>query len=97
MQCADLYEARASLHLASALNFQSNLGEQIVFAAADDRLIRAALAERLRVVNVEPNLPAGLSATAFAAALLSGRRDGWGGRPAPWVYELDPLGWWSSS
>lgn len=46
-----------ALHLASALNFQSELGEQVVFAAADERLLRAARAERLRAVNVESAEP----------------------------------------
>ncbi len=42
-----------AIHLASALSLSSALGEDITFAAADERLLRAAAAERLRVINVE--------------------------------------------
>lgn len=42
-----------AIHLASALSLQSGLGEEITFAAADERLLRAARAERLQPLNVE--------------------------------------------
>lgn len=42
-----------AIHLASALSLKSALGEEITFAAADERLLRAAEAERLRPLNVE--------------------------------------------
>jgi len=42
-----------ALHLASALSLRSGLGEDITFVAADERLLKAAEAERLRVLNVE--------------------------------------------
>jgi predicted nucleic acid-binding protein len=42
-----------AIHLASALSLKSALGEEITFAAADERLLRAAEAERLRALNVE--------------------------------------------
>ena len=42
-----------AVHLASALRLRNALGEQITFAAADDRLLRAAQAENLRVLHVE--------------------------------------------
>ena len=42
-----------AIHLASALSLKSGLGEDITFAAADEPLLRAAQAERLRVLNVE--------------------------------------------
>ncbi len=42
-----------AIHLASALSLSSALGEDVFFAAADERLLRAAEAERLRVINVE--------------------------------------------
>ena len=42
-----------AIHLASALSLKSGLGEQITFAAADERLLRAAEAEGLRHLNVE--------------------------------------------
>ena len=42
-----------AIHLASALSLKRALGEEITFAAADDRLLRAAKAERLRALNVE--------------------------------------------
>ena len=40
-------------HLASALSLKTALGEDVTFAAADERLLRAARAERLRPLNVE--------------------------------------------
>ena len=42
-----------AIHLASALSLKSALGEEVTFAAADERLLRAAEAERLRLLNVE--------------------------------------------
>ncbi len=42
-----------AIHLASALSLKRALGEEITFTAADDRLLRAAKAERLRALNVE--------------------------------------------
>jgi predicted nucleic acid-binding protein len=42
-----------AIHLASALSLKSALGEEMTFAAADERLLRAAEAERLRPLNVE--------------------------------------------
>ncbi|MBI3998026.1 MAG: type II toxin-antitoxin system VapC family toxin [Armatimonadetes bacterium] len=42
-----------AIHLASALSLRSALGEDITFAAADERLVRAAEAEGLGVLNVE--------------------------------------------
>ncbi|MFQ5990399.1 MAG: type II toxin-antitoxin system VapC family toxin [Candidatus Methylomirabilales bacterium] len=45
-----------AIHLASALHLQSALGEAIAFAAADEPLLRAAGAERLRAMNVETAL-----------------------------------------
>jgi predicted nucleic acid-binding protein len=42
-----------AIHLASALSLKSALGEDIAFAAADERLLRAAEAEHLRPLNVE--------------------------------------------
>ena len=42
-----------AIHLASALSLKIGLGEDITFAAADEHLLRAALAERLQVLNVE--------------------------------------------
>lgn len=42
-----------AIHLASALSLRGALGEDITFAAADERLLRAANAEGLRVLNVE--------------------------------------------
>ena len=46
-----------AIHLASALNLKSALGEDITFAAADERLLRAAEAERLSALNVETAQP----------------------------------------
>lgn len=42
-----------AIHLASALSLKRALGEEMTFAAADERLLRAAKAERLRPLNVE--------------------------------------------
>jgi predicted nucleic acid-binding protein len=42
-----------AIHLASALSLKSALGEEVTFAAADERLLRAAAAERLRPLDVE--------------------------------------------
>ena len=42
-----------AVHLASAVNLSSVLGEEITFAAADARLLRAASAEKLDALNVE--------------------------------------------
>ena len=42
-----------AIHLASALSLRAALGEEITFAAADERLLRAARAEHLRPLNVE--------------------------------------------
>lgn len=42
-----------AVHLASALNLKSALGLEITFAAADERLLQAAEAERLKPLNVE--------------------------------------------
>lgn len=42
-----------AIHLASALSLKTRLNEDIVFAAADDRLLRAAGAEHLIAVNAE--------------------------------------------
>jgi len=42
-----------AIHLASALSLRSALGEDMTFAAADERLLRAAAAEGLEVLNVE--------------------------------------------
>jgi len=42
-----------AIHLASALSLKSALGEEMTFAAADERLLRAAEAERLQPLNVE--------------------------------------------
>lgn len=44
------YEA---IHLASALLLQDALGADLLFGAADDRLLRAAQAERIRIFNPE--------------------------------------------
>jgi predicted nucleic acid-binding protein len=47
-----------AIHLASALSLKTALGEDVTFAAADERLLRAARAERLRPLNVEtPRTP----------------------------------------
>lgn len=42
-----------AIHLASALSLKTGLDEEITFAAADERLLRAAGAEGLRPLNVE--------------------------------------------
>ncbi len=42
-----------AVHLASALSLKNALSEEITFAAADARLLRAAAAEGLEAVNVE--------------------------------------------
>ncbi len=42
-----------AIHLASALRIQSSLGEEITFAAADNRLLRASEAEGLNPLNPE--------------------------------------------
>ena len=42
-----------ALHLASALRLKLALGEAITFAAADERLLKAAEAESLEPLNVQ--------------------------------------------
>jgi predicted nucleic acid-binding protein len=42
-----------AIHLASAINLKNALGEDITFAAADERLLRAAEAEELKILHVE--------------------------------------------
>jgi predicted nucleic acid-binding protein len=42
-----------AVHLASALTLKTALGEDITFAAADGRLLKAAKAENLEPLNVE--------------------------------------------
>lgn len=42
-----------AVHLASALGLKTALSEEITFAAADGRLLRAAGAEKLQPLNVE--------------------------------------------
>ncbi len=42
-----------AIHLASALSLRGALEEEITFAAADERLLRAALSEGLTALNVE--------------------------------------------
>ena len=42
-----------AVHLASAVSLKSALSEEITFAAADERLLRAAQAEELEALNVE--------------------------------------------
>ena len=42
-----------AVHLASALCLKNALGEEVTFAAADGRLLRAASAENLEALNVE--------------------------------------------
>jgi predicted nucleic acid-binding protein len=42
-----------AVHLASALSLKNALGEEITFAAADGRLLRAVGAENLEPLNVE--------------------------------------------
>ena len=45
-----------AIHLASALRLKIVLGEEITFAAADGRLLKAAEAENLKPLNVETAL-----------------------------------------
>ena len=42
-----------AIHLASALSLRKAVGEDVVFAAADERLLRAAAGEHLSAINVE--------------------------------------------
>jgi predicted nucleic acid-binding protein len=42
-----------AVHLTSALRLKTGLGEELTFAAADARLLKAAEAEKLRSLNVE--------------------------------------------
>jgi uncharacterized protein len=42
-----------AVHLASAVSLKSALGEEITFAAGDERLLRAAEAEKLKPLSVE--------------------------------------------
>jgi uncharacterized protein len=42
-----------AIHLASAICLKKALGEEITFAAADQRLLRAAASEHLRALDVE--------------------------------------------
>jgi predicted nucleic acid-binding protein len=42
-----------AVHLASALNLKDILGEEMTFVAADERLLRAAKAEQLGILNPE--------------------------------------------
>lgn len=42
-----------AVHLASALNLKDSLGEETTFVAADERLLRAARAEHLRILHPE--------------------------------------------
>jgi hypothetical protein len=42
-----------AVHLASALTLKTSLGEEITFAAADGRLLKAVEAEDLKPLNVE--------------------------------------------
>lgn len=42
-----------AIHLASAVSLKNALGEDITFAAADERLLRAAEAEDLKILHVE--------------------------------------------
>ena len=43
-----------AVHLASALSIRQGLEEDLQFVAADERLLRAATAEGLQALNVEP-------------------------------------------
>jgi predicted nucleic acid-binding protein len=45
-----------AVHLASALSIKTALGEEITFAAADGRLLKAAKAENLEPLNVETTI-----------------------------------------
>ncbi|MBI2884147.1 MAG: type II toxin-antitoxin system VapC family toxin [Candidatus Methylomirabilis oxyfera] len=42
-----------AIHLAAAISLKNALGEDITFAAADERLLRAAEAEDLKILHVE--------------------------------------------
>lgn len=42
-----------AIHLASAIGLGNALGEEITFVAADERLLRAAEAEDLKILNIE--------------------------------------------
>lgn len=42
-----------AIHLASALALKDSLGEEVMFVAADEQLLKAARAERLRALNPE--------------------------------------------
>jgi len=42
-----------AIHLASAIRLRTALAEDMMFAAADTRLLDAARGERLRTLNVE--------------------------------------------
>ena len=44
-----------AIHLASAMSLKNALGEEIIFVAADERLLHAAQAEMLEPFNVERN------------------------------------------
>jgi predicted nucleic acid-binding protein len=46
-----------AIHLASALSLRKMLGEEVTFAASDERLLRAATSARLTTLNVELNRP----------------------------------------
>ena len=46
-------KAMDSLYLAGALNLQRNVGTPILFVSADRQLLRAALAEGLKVLDPE--------------------------------------------
>ena len=47
------YPSFDAIHLASAISLKNALGQQISFAAADERLLHAAEQESLDVINVE--------------------------------------------
>jgi hypothetical protein len=42
-----------AVHLASAVSLKAALGEEMTFVAADERLLRAAEAEKLQPLNAE--------------------------------------------
>jgi predicted nucleic acid-binding protein len=42
-----------AIHLTSGLSLRKALGEEVTFASSDERLVRAADAERLTTLNVE--------------------------------------------
>jgi len=46
-----------ALHVASAINLNSALGESVAFATADEQQLRAAAAEGLEILNVESRRP----------------------------------------